>query len=807
MSVRDCVEKLVKAGRVTRAIADEALGLYERAKGEYSATMGPASADAAAALAVAKDMETGARTLKNEAAKQALAWANAEKRMLEHPKGKVAGVMSQLTRDIWEKGGMNVDRQTETIMAGLASKFETAMATYAPGLLGASKQQITGVKNMVREIFGVNTGDATAAAGARGWVDATDEAVDRIRAAGRRLEPNENWHVPQFWDRSRVAKFSLDQFKADFLEEVRRGGLKLWDRDTGKPVTADRTDFVLDRAYRDIKTNSGGATFSPEMRTFQFQHGAEGAEAWLRLQGKYGPGDNVMGMLTSHLNSQAREIALAEVIGPNHAAIMRALIQQAKEAAPDLPKSQKFLKFLESPAMIQRTYDVLTGKANAVEGEMMAGILGGLRSLSTAAQLKGAVLSAVPGDSVTSALAASFNGMPVGRLIEGVIREVSRGGPGSKQLAARMQLTAHGAMDHHHGYRFFQDQVAGPETLKALATTMIRAQGLSAWTEMMKRTFTMEFMGHLSDHARYSFDKLGEVNKPLQQFLERHQITPAEWDTIRATTPLEVEKARFLDPAAIGDRALREKLVSAVNEERGFAVLEPDARIRAITTGGLPQGTFMGEVSRNLFLFKSFSMTMAATHLMRLATQGPIESRIWNATAFMLWHAVAGAAAMQAKNLVYGKDPESMDTGKFWAKAMAQGGGLGVYGDLINSSMSRSGRSPIADIAGPVAGVAEDIARLSSAQVRKLYEGDDTNFGASAVGALKRYTPGTFYTRTAVDRLMWDQIQQMVDPDYRESFRRAQQTLRRDTGQKFWWAPGSLEPRAPDLSAATGRPN
>jgi hypothetical protein len=54
----------------------------------------------------------------------------------------------------------------------------------------------------------------------------------------------------------------------------------------------------------------------------------------------------------------------------------------------------------------------------------------------------------------------------------------------------------------------------------------------------------------------------------------------------------------------------------------------------------------------------------------------------------------------------------------------------------------------------------------------------------------KRYTPGTFYTKLAVDRLLWDNLQQLVDPDYRGSFRRMEETLRKDTGQQFWWRPG-----------------
>lgn len=612
--------------------------------------------------------------------------------------------------------------------------------------------------------------------------------------------------MPQFWDASRLRKFSIEEFKRDFRAEVDRGSLALWDQDTGRPAAVARTDAILTRAYNDIRSGGGTTgTFASEMRTFQFASGSDGAEAWLKLQGKYGPGDNIMGMLTGHLNRMAREIALSEVIGPNHGAIIRAAMPYLDQAEGALSKWQRFnpLRAVENRALVERTYDVLTGRANAVEGPMMAGIFGAIRSINTAAQLKGAIISSVPSDSVTAAFAANHVGMPVTRMMEGVFRELARGGEESKTLAARLALTAHAAQDYGHGYRFFQDQIAGPQSFRWLATTMVRAQGLQAWSELIKRVFTMEMMGHLADHAKLSLGELPAVNKPLANFIERHQFSPAEWDAIRSSKPLQVEGTTFLDSTAIANRGLREKLLGAVLEERAFALLEPDARIRAIVTAGAPSGTLMGEISRNMFLFKSFSLTMATTHVMRIATQGPLESRIWNGVAFSVLSALAGAASIQAKNIVYGKDPQKMSTASFWAQSIVQGGGLGIYGDLINSSFSRSGRSPIADLAGPVAGVAEDVARLSSGELRKLYEGHSTTFGAEAVKTLRRYTPGTFYTKLAIDRLMFDQIQMLADPDYRQSFSRMEQRLKSDTGQQFWFRPGKTQPtRAPDLGAA-----
>lgn len=804
--VADCIAKLVATGRITRDIGDEAQALYERSKGEFQRDMGPAQAEAAAGLAAARAMEAGARKLKTDAAKQALAWANFEKTALEHPDGPVAGVLDQLSQSLRGRGTRNVDTVREDIWNRLASMFGSAMTHYAPGILGVNKEQIASARRLIYEIFGVQSGDHNAAAAGKAWSDIRKYAEDRARAAGRNFEPNETWRLPQPWQSEQVRKVVESEFIRDFHDEIDNGGIaRLWDRDTGKPVRADNVDFVLRRAYNDIISSGGSTgTFAREMRTFEFAPGQAGADAWLRLQQKYGVGDNIFGLLTGHMNRMATEIALSEVIAPNHRAAIAAIMPRLRTQEAKLSTLERLnpTRMLESRALVQKTYDVLTGRANAVEGPVIAGILGGLRSINTAAQLKGAIISSVPGDSVTSMLAAQFNGMPVGRLVSGVVRELARGGEESRQLAARLNLAAHGAMEYGHGYRFFQDQVAGPAQLRWLGTTMIRAQGLQAWTELIKRVFSMEMMGHLGDHFGHDFASLQSVNRPLASFLERYQISPAEWDAIRAAPLSEVNGARFADTTAIADQKLAEKVRTAVIQERRYAMLEPDARIRGITTGGLPQGTFLGEVARNLFLFKSFSLTMAATHVMRIATQGPIESRIWNATVFAIYGSIAGALAMQAKNIIYGKDPQDMRKATFWAQAFLQGGGVGIYGDLINSAFSRSGRSPIADFGGPVVGVGEDLARLTSGQLRRVYEGKDATFGGELVRTLKRYTPGTYYTKLAVDRLMWDQLQTMVDRDYRGSFRRMEDRLKQDTGQRFWWRPGEVEPgRAPNLGA------
>ncbi|HEY6025638.1 MAG TPA: hypothetical protein VIV09_01950, partial [Pseudolabrys sp.] len=58
----------------------------------------------------------------------------------------------------------------------------------------------------------------------------------------------------------------------------------------------------------------------------------------------------------------------------------------------------------------------------------------------------------------------------------------------------------------------------------------------------------------------------------------------------------------------------------------------------------------------------------------------------------------------------------------------------------------------------------------------------------------------------AVDRLAWDTLQRMWDPDASGAFSRIEQRQRKDNNTSFWWRPGQTEPgRSPNLDAALGR--
>lgn len=820
MSVRDCVVKLRKEGKLSEQDAASAIRLWERWQGRYAIDLPPARADAAAALQAARMLAASSKEQKASLALQVMRQADAEQRQMTHPRGASAGAMALLTRDIWEKGGQNVDTRMQTYREALYSKFNAAIEAYRSKNLGFT-QDIAGAQNMVRELFGQGTGDATAQAAARGFTDAVEFAVARTRAAGKIFTANEDWRLPQFWDSGRVLTHGTDVFKTDVRNALAGGGLKIYDKERFE-IASDpaRIRALVAKAADDIAGEARSApVFSGEMRTFLFQPGSAGADAFLALQGKYGAGNDILATLQGHLGRMAREMALADVLGPNHAATVAVLAENARRAASlakdgmsakarvkaALTDPRTLVAWLETPGMINRTYDVLTGRASGVESAMAAGILGAARSAAAAASLGSTIVPAIVGDSVTMMLASQHLKMQPMKVLGHTIDLMLRDNPHAQEEAARLLVTGHMLSDHAIGTVRYADNLIGPDLMKRVASTVIRASGLNAWTEAAKKAFTLEALGFVAGQTRHAS---AAADPAFQRFLAKAGIDAAEWDSLRARPLANVMGATYFDSSlAASDRSVQ-KLYEGILQERAFAVLEPDARIRAITTGGVRAGTWGGEFARNATLFKSFSMTMVATHLMRIAaTDAALGTKAASFAWFFLLHVAAGAAIVQARQILTGKDPIDMHHPKFWFQSAMQGGGAGYYGDLISAAVEAgSKRSGLAALAGPIGGLIDDAAKLGSAIAAPPASGSGA--AGQAIDFAHRWTPGgnLWFSRLATDRVLFDSLHRLADPHYLQSFQRKRDAALKAYGQQSWFGPGDTAPqRGPNLGAAIGR--
>lgn len=149
-----------------------------------------------------------------------------------------------------------------------------------------------------------------------------------------------------------------------------------------------------------------------------------------------------------------------------------------------------------------------------------------------------------------------------------------------------------------------------------------------------------------------------------------------------------------------------------------------------------------------------------------------------------------------------------MDRKEFWGRALFQGGGLGIFGDFLVSSQSRTGGGVAETLAGPTAGTAAALLAMGFGNAGELIRGEKTNAGREGVRLLNSIVPGSslWYVSLAYRRVLLDELQRQVDPEAQAAFSRAAQKQRKDYGNEFWWRPGDNSPgRTPDLGSALGR--
>ena len=731
------------------------------------------------------------------------AMANAQ----AHPDGMQAGVMSLLVKDTNRNAPYsNIDNRATTIIGQFHSMFAEAMEKYRPKHAGLT-QDSEGMRQVVRELFGTDTGDKLAKAHAKSWLEVAETARQRFNRAGGAIAKREDWGMPQFHDPKLVAKVP----KKQWIEEI----TPLLDRskmtgNTGQKINNKDFYQMMDRMYDDIPSD-GLANMIPgrkqgkklanrrqDHRVLVFKNG----DAWLDYHDKYGHAD-IYTTLLDHLESMANDISKLEILGPNPEytyQYMRSFVQQEKGAD-------------EGVRMLDSVWNVVSGKAQQTESVKFADFMTGARNVVVAAKLGSAFLSSIS-DIAFQRMSSKFLGMPAGASLKRALSLMDPTNAEDRLFAVKLGLTADAWKARGLAANRFTE-VTGSGASAKFSDFVMKASLLSPWTDAGRKGFGMEFSSFIADHTGKRFEDLPDA---LRKGFDTYSINAKDWEVLRSTDLIEHKGVKFFNPENVMKRTdlddtaklnLATKYQEMVLTETDFAVPTPDARVRAIATGGgLARGTIMGELARTGMMFKSFPITVISTHLYRGATVAGLENKIKYLSYLTISTTLFGALAYQAKQVSQGKDPMDMTDPKFWGKAYLQGGGAGIYGDFIGQDANRFGGSFLQTIAGPLAQTAlQDLPKLTLGNIQELAQGKDTNLSADMIQFLRSNTPGgsLWYTRLVFERSMLDQLQKMADPKAHRKFRKQIRKKQKDYGQDYWWRPGFAVPnKAPDLSAAGG---
>jgi hypothetical protein len=726
----------------------------------------------------------------------------------------------------------SLEARLHGVSALLKSKVQDTWAAMGKDFLGFVQQRDK-IAALVRELRGVDTGDAMAKKGADAWRQAADEARLWFNRKGGEVGHLEDWGFPQHHSQERVARAGKERWIADVFPNLDRSR---YTDTAGTLMTEPEIKALLAAAYDTVSTNgatkiepgkfkgSGArANRNAEERQIHFKD----AEAVLNYWEAYGE-KTFPDILLGHLETMSRDIAFIEHFGPNPDSTYRMLRDQAEQAAK-LAAPDRLAKIDGELASLDNLYDFAAGRTKPVANRNVSTAFEVVRNLNAAGKLGSAFWASFFGDKVMLEAVGRLNKLPA---IQSWMNELRMLNP--LNGADRRQLQRQGLMlDYMQSamYRFGDDLGRSSLTGK-LSNAVMRVSGMSAINEWRRGAFGLTMMDAIGHQVRErSFAELGEHDMRL---LHAFGIAEPDWAVWKLAkledyghgndsmlTPEAI--AKVPDQALVAAGLMQDgagpqvasdirrqavvKLLGALQSESMNAIIEPNWSERAGMVGGLQRGDVRDELVRAFWQFKSFPI--ASFHRMwDLSMARPtVGGKAGVLTTIMIMQTLAGAMMLQTQSLLAGQDPRPMDDWKFWAAAALKGGTLGIYGDFLysQSGTTRFGSGPLEALAGPTVGAA---ATAVSALIRAgnaMSEGKDTHLAANLINLGKGFIPfqNLWYTKAATDHIIFQNVQEQLSPGYLANMRA---NSMRQFGQDWWWAPGEMTPeRAPDFGAALGR--
>lgn len=752
---------------------------------------------------------------------QVLAAARLQQQLASYPTGPLKALAHAVAFHTDAEGaGLSIESRAKAIgRDGLRQMLDTIEAT-APRFFGIIERR-AGIRDVVRELHGNPTGNGTAAKAAKAFRDVAESLRQRFNAAGGDIGFLEDWGMPHHHSQLRVAKAGREKWVEATLPLLDRSR---YVDEFGARLPDDQVRAFLSEAWASIATgganklqagmpsgvgmraNRGNATRQVHFRD---------ADAYLAYQDTFGERTPYEVMI-DHIQGIAQDIALVEAFGPNPDHQFRMFRDRALQAET-MADPVSAGKAEQSAQGVENLYNLVSGKTLPIASPHVAQFFDGLRNLMVASKLGSAVITALT-DEGTMRVAAHVANVPEMQLIRNELATYNPANQVEKRLALRAGLAMNTVA--HTINRFGNEHLMSGWTAKMAQATM-RASGMNAMTDARRRAYGVTMMGAIGAVVRDT-PQIKDLDAHDWRILKSKGVTPAEWEVWRRASLEDWGGGNdtMLTPDAIyriPDEALQDlgnpqrvreqaatRLLGTVLEETDIAVIEPGARERAFMFAHVQRGTWKGELTRSLFLFKSFPISMITRHWARALSQPTNMGKAGYLAALTASTTVLGMVAMQAAQVVKGQDPRDMTDAKTWIQALLKGGALSLFGDFLFNDETQYGQSALATAAGPVAGVAEDAIGLTLGNVHAAARGDETHVGAEAVRFVKSNLPGAnlWYTRAAVDHLVFHQLQEYLSPGY---LRKMQRRAKREYKTTYWWEPGEpLPERAPDLQAATG---
>lgn len=747
---------------------------------------------------------------------------------LDH--GKLSS-MEVIDRIVAAHGDMSGIQSIDSKARGIASIYRGELVDFYTNIKGGlgifTDQEL--VQKIVRERFGENTGDALAKKISDKMGDVFETMRDRFNRNGGDIGKLDNWGLPQTHNLEKIAKAGKEAWvnKAESLIDTRQ-----YVHENGDYYSQQEIRSLLEYTYDTLSSDgankievgrqaTGGGTSKVtnrhgESRVLHFKD----AESWLEYQSEFG-GMQFVDLVEAHINGLSKDIAMVENLGSNPKTALKILMDAA--AKKDWEKGIDENKTQSSRKRAQVMFDEFSG-GNTPQSQVLANLGIAYRSMNVASMLGGTTIASLA-DQATIAKTAHVHNLSYRKAFGGIVEQLNPANKADREFAHGLGLATEEMLGSIA--RWSDDGLTSTygksEKLarisSGVATQVMRVSFLNALTSASKVGFTkllMEKYGRLSRSKAWN-----DLDVQDRELLSNTGLDERAWQVFQLAEPVVDRKGNqlmsarsiyeipdekltaFGDPKQVKDQ-VASQLQAHLLDEQGMAVIEAGLRERTWMTVGA-KGTITGEVFKGLMQFKSFSASFLMRQGSRTMAQEGLKGKAAYAIPLMVSMTLLGGLVVQLREILNGNDPQTIydsnDPKKatsFFMRSLVAGGGLPVLGDILVAGTDTSGRDANSFVSGPLGSDFTGLLGLTVGNLTQYNEGRDTNFGNEAFKFVKGKIPAQnlWYTKAAINRMVFDEMQDTIAPGYRE---KALRKAERQQDRERFWGDDINDIRAPDF--------
>ncbi|MFP0866934.1 hypothetical protein ACLD0L_00065 [Acinetobacter baumannii] len=747
---------------------------------------------------------------------------------LDHPK---LSSMEVIDRMVARHGDMSGIQSISSKADGIASIYRGELIDFYTNIKGGlgifTDQEL--VQKIVRERFGENTGDALAKKISDKMGDVFETMRDRFNRNGGDIGKLDNWGLPQTHNLEKIAKAGKEAWvnKAESLIDTRQ-----YVHENGDYYSQQEIRSLLEYTYDTLSSDgankievgrqaTGGGTSKVtnrhgESRVLHFKD----AESWLEYQSEFG-GMQFVDLVEAHINGLSKDIAMVENLGSNPKTALKILMDAA--AKKDWEKGIDENKTKSSRKRIETMFDEFSG-GNSPQSQVLANLGTSYRSMNIFSMLGGTTITSIT-DQATIAKTAHVHGLSYRKAFGELLSQLNPANKADRELAHSLGLATEEMLGSIA--RWSDDGLTSTygksEKLarisSGIASQVMRFSGLNALTAASKVGFSkllMEKYGRLSRSKAWN-----DLDAQDRELLSNTGLDERAWQVFQLAEPVvdregnQLMSARsiyeipdekltdFGDPKQVKDQ-VASQLQAHLLDEQGMAVIEAGLREKTLINVGA-RGTIAGEIFRGIVQFKSFSAAFLMRHGSRIMAQEGLKGKAAYAIPLFVMTTLLGGLVVQLKELLNGNDPQTMwdsddpkKASSFFVRSAVQGGGLSFLGDILVAGTDTSGRDANSFVSGPLGSDFTALLGLTVGNLTQYNEGKDTNFGNEAFKFVKGKVPAQnlWYTKAAINRMVFDEMQDTIAPGYRE---KALRKAERQQDRERYWGDDVTDIRAPDF--------